>query len=153
MKYLVVSDTHGFTSRLLDIVDRHPDIDRLLFLGDGYTDFSALSAHAPHLITVGVKGNCDPHLCPLPPLRILEVEKRRILLLHGHNHGVKTSLLSLKYAAKEMGADIVLFGHTHAFYREEIDGMYFFNPGSLSAAPDRYAILDITENSVDFSVP
>jgi predicted phosphodiesterase len=37
---------------------------------------------------------------------------------------------------KKHGADIVVFGHSHIFFNEVIDGIIFVNPGS--AGPRRF---------------
>ena len=50
---------------------------------------------------------------------------------------MKQSLMGLYYNAKEMGADIVLFGHSHLYGAEMKDGILFLNPGSTMLADGR----------------
>jgi predicted phosphodiesterase len=64
-------------------------------------------------------------------------------LTHGHEWGVKGGLGALIAHAADVGADIVLFGHTHAPTLQTIAvgeqigktvlsrPMYLFNPGSI----------------------
>ena len=35
MRILVLSDSHGMPSRILDAVEAHPEAEALIFLGDG----------------------------------------------------------------------------------------------------------------------
>ena len=65
-------------------------------------------------------------------------------MCHGHKYNVKSSLLPITYKGKEVGADIVLFGHTHRAYLDEIDGMTIMNPGSVSG----YGIIEIIDDKI-----
>ena len=78
-----------------------------------------------------VCGNCD--LASLSPdeLLISPDDKNLIFAVHGHNHGVKYSLETLKKTARNKGANIALFGHTHSRYNEYDNGLYILNPGSI----------------------
>ncbi len=77
---------------------------------------------------------------------------KRFYMVHGHQYGVKMSLQSLYYRAKEKEADIVLFGHTHVPCCEQEDGIWLINPGSPSrprlAGKGSYALIDIKENEL-----
>ena len=64
--------------------------------------------------------------------QLIELENKKILMTHGHEYGVKSSLLNLNYRAKELGADIALYGHSHIAAIEKHDGIWFVNPGSVS---------------------
>ena len=57
---------------------------------------------------------------------------KKIFMCHGHRYGVKYSYNSIYYRGKEVGADIVLFGHSHLPIIEECDGLTLMNPGSIS---------------------
>ena len=39
---------------------------------------------------------------------------------------------NLRCRGKEVGADIVLFGHTHEPFKEEKNGIILMNPGSIA---------------------
>lgn len=124
-KALVLSDSHGLTKRLDDIVNRH-EVDLLIHCGD-----SELAHDSPHVNDfVIVKGNCDWDDA-FEEERIVEFEGLRIFVTHGHLYGVKSSLLKLQYRAKEVGADVVLFGHSHVAYCIQHDEQLFVNPGSI----------------------
>ncbi|HEX3032814.1 MAG TPA: metallophosphoesterase [Bacillota bacterium] len=146
MRIGVVGDTHGNLDKLILAVQRMGSIDLLLFTGDHYRDI--LRAELPEKLKVkAVRGNCD---LEGPDHELIEAEDHKILLLHGHQYGVKGSLNSLVYRAQELGADIVVFGHTHIPEIEREDGILIFNPGS-AARPrgasfyPTYGILTLSE--------
>ena len=56
MRILVLSDSHGHFYELMKIIDRHRDINKIIFLGDGERDFELLKKEKEILM---VKGNCD----------------------------------------------------------------------------------------------
>ena len=69
-----------------------------------------------------------------------------IFATHGHLSNVKREddFRTLIYQAKEAGADIALFGHTHYQYLAEHDGITLLNPGSAGYGYyPGYAILNI----------
>lgn len=128
MRIGVFGDTHGNLAKLALAVERMGTIDLLLHTGDHYTDL--LRAELPaHLEAIAVRGNCDQEG---PAEETIKAEGHKILLLHGHQYGVKRSLNSLAYRAEEVGADIVVFGHTHIPEIEWVNGILIFNPGSAS---------------------
>ena len=62
---------------------------------------------------------------------IFKIGDIRVYVTHGHLYDVKQSPMKLIYRAKELGANIVCFGHTHVLGAEYIDDIFFVNPGSL----------------------
>lgn len=140
MKILVFSDSHGNLSHMEAAVARtHPD--RILHLGDGWRDAQALYAEFPDTPLDQVAGNCD--IWPGGPTeKVLDIGGVRLLLCHGHTYGVKRTLLSGLYAARERGADLFLFGHTHRPFCETRQGVTLLNPGSIGdGARPSYAVL------------
>ena len=77
-----------------------------------------------------VKGNCD-FLLDYPNERVIEVLDKKILMCHGHLYNVKMELNTIFYRGKELGVDIVLFGHSHLCIIEKQDGLLLMNPGSI----------------------
>ena len=53
--------------------------------------------------------------------------------------------MDLIYAAKEQGADILLFGHTHMPMTDCDEGLHIMNPGSCAGYFASYGYIDITE--------
>lgn len=134
MQILVVSDTHGRSDRLCEVI-RRTRADVLLFLGDGLRDLSAIPDDT--LTIRAVRGNCDLYGADTPELRIETFGQYRIFLAHGHRYGVKYGLDALIATAAAAGADAVLYGHTHEPYcrvipaGEEYGGIILERPLAL----------------------
>ena len=120
MKILVVSDSHGKVDNLIRAVElTHPDY--VLHLGDCQRDLEKLRQTFPMLPMEGVPGNCDYGSCDQPE-RLIELGGVRILMLHGHTRGV--------WAARECGAQVLLFGHTHRPMVDNDGALLVLNPGA-----------------------
>jgi putative phosphoesterase len=147
MKVLIMSDSHGLTTEIDDIKNRHIDeVDFMLHCGD-----SELSAESSALMAFkGVKGNCD-FGSNLPEEIIEDLGDIVLYMTHGHLYNVKATLMNLKYRALEVNAKIACYGHSHIAGAEIIDGVLFINPGSIRLPVLRrqktYAILDM-ENTL-----
>ena len=145
LNFLIVSDTHGNEALLRRLLEAHRTVDAVFFLGDGLRELEDLLAEGGYPPVFSVRGNCDAEVSlyhrPREEEQILSFGGHRILLLHGHSVSVKLSLGSLLYRAREYGADVVLFGHTHdpeeGYLPEENGGpVWYFNPGSLGRPHD-----------------
>ncbi len=149
MKILVVSDTHGCTEYLRDVLIRYSArADMIIHLGDGEKDYNDLIKPNP-IETYFVRGNCD-FASTAPECELIEAAGKKIFFTHGYRYSVKYGLSSLKSAARSHGADIVLFGHTHIAHSEYEDGLYIVNPGSLgwrSQSPS-FALIDIVSSGI-----
>lgn len=139
MKLVVFSDSHGNVDYMeLAVQKEQPDL--VLHLGDLCRDFEALQRRMPTRVMQNVCGNCDG-FTETPEQRVLMVEGRRILMMHGHRYQVKNSYLAAMYAARELEADILLFGHTHVPYCEEVDGLWVLNPGSCGGRNPGHGVI------------
>lgn len=153
MKIAVISDTHRSsyeTNKILHIIE---EVDMIIHLGDNVEDAETLAGYFKGRI-ISVRGNCDFGSFA-PSERLEVVEGKKIFITHGHRYDVKYGLSNLKYKAEEVGADIVLFGHTHESLVEYEKGIWFINPGSASMPRDSsksIAILEIENSKVDISL-
>ena len=144
MEFLIFSDSHGSAQNMTAAIDRQIKTpDAVLFLGDGARDLDRL--FLCNIPIWAVRGNCDWSSSNYADKteRTLYFEGHTILLCHGHEWGVKGGMGALIAHAAEVGADIVLFGHTHTptlqtiAAGEQVKGitltrpMYLFNPGSI----------------------
>lgn len=129
MKILVVSDTHGDVKKVIDYIEDRGDIQKIFHLGD-YTGDAKLIYSMTGIEVVKVKGNGDYTDTSTLEDQLIEVEGHKIFLTHGHMYGVKTSLNSIFYKAKSLGAEVLLFGHTHTTLLVEHEGITIINPGS-----------------------
>ncbi len=128
MKVLVVSDSHGKVDNLIRAVElTQPDY--VLHLGDCQRDLEKLRQTFPMLPVEGVPGNCDYGSCDQPE-RLIELVGVRILMLHGHTRGVKSDVMRAVWAARECGAQVLLFGHTHRPMVDNDGALLVLNPGA-----------------------
>lgn len=122
---LIVSDSHGLTSELLQIKKQY-DADYLIHCGD-----SELDMDAPELKGyVKVGGNCDADT-RFPEEQMVDVEGIKLFITHGHHYRVKMNLMPLAYRAEEEQAQVICFGHTHIAGAEKHGNQLFINPGSI----------------------
>ncbi len=145
MKILVVSDTHGDFNSLLRAVKSQPDAEVIVHCGDGDEQVQLLKDTYKDKMIVGVQGNCDWNSF-LPSKETLKICGKKIFITHGHLYNAKMGLYKVVCAAREEGADILLYGHTHIAMNTYEDGLYVMNPGSCHGYMASYGILEITEN-------
>lgn len=146
MKILVFSDAHGNFSNARDAIIDHPEANAVIFLGDGAREFENLKNQFDMDFYI-LKGNCD--FADTHDLCLFEIfGGKKIYACHGHTHFVKNGLSDLKDAARSMGADIVLYGHTHVAKNIYDDGLYIMNPGSCSGYKASYGIIEITNAGI-----
>ena len=138
MKILVFSDSHSCPNRILKAVNAHNGkCDLIIFLGDGLKDLDVISTKYPEIPIIKVKGNCD-YFSSSDVLEesILDLDGIRVLITHGHKHGVKYGYETIIRYAYELEADAVLFGHTHVpcdkIEYVEDKKIHLFNPGSVA---------------------
>lgn len=150
----ILSDSHGDLELAEEAVSRMGGVDLLLHAGDYYHDALYLGERCG-LPVRGVVGNCDRGVNG-PQEELLELEGWRIYLTHGHLYGVKGGLLRLHFRARELGARIAVFGHTHVAQQEQVDGITLLNPGSIarSRLGDRgsFAMLELNESSFEIKI-
>ena len=129
-RVLVLSDSHGNVGNMIRAVKRE-EPDMILHLGDCVVDADALRREFPHITMVNVPGNCD--FSRGDTERLIDIDGYKVLMCHGHTDGVKMSYMHLELHAKEIGADLALFGHTHKLFYDKHNGLAMMNPGSIGA--------------------
>lgn len=147
MRILVVSDTHGDIRNLESVVRKHRDAEVVVHCGDGADEVLQIKMRFPDRMFICVRGNCD-FCCESPNVETITLEGKRLFITHGHIYNAKSGLLNLSFAAKEAGAQLVLFGHTHTPCNVYDEGVYFVNPGSLRGYKGSYALVDISEKGI-----
>lgn len=105
------------------------DSDLFIHLGDGMLEVIDVSKLFPHKDFVFVRGNTD--FITYKEERVVSAGGYRLFCTHGHNYNVSWELDSVIRRAHSKRCKIVLFGHTHVYKTECINGMYIMNPGSL----------------------
>lgn len=143
MKILVFSDSHRSRSGMYDAIEAHTP-NQVIHLGDLVEDAEDVSYAYPQLPFCMVAGNCDGWTTT-PAIRSITLAGKRVLLSHGHLWGVKGGYGGALSEGRKAGADILLFGHTHVPYCQQVDGMWVMNPGS---ARSTYGLITIEAGEI-----
>ena len=101
MKILVMSDTHRDTETMERVIEHWTDVDAVIHCGDSELAASYFESRSVHI----VRGNCDFDE-GFPEEVIVELGNEKILVVHGHRHNVKTTLMPLNYRAQEVQASL-----------------------------------------------
>ena len=148
MKILVFSDSHRARGGMLDAIDAHRP-DQVIHLGDLQSDAEELTYVYPKLPICMVPGNCDGWTMD-PLKKQITLAGKRILLSHGHLWGVKKGYEAAVADARAVGADILLFGHTHRALCQQLeDGLWMMNPG---ASRTSYGLIRIEQGQIHCSI-
>ena len=137
MKILVVSDTHGDCSRVIEVfqkLNKESPVDIIVHCGDYAADARELQARLG-IHVAWVKGNCDGGFSDTD-WSILETEAGNFIITHGHNEQVDFSKQNIYYKALENDCVGAIFGHTHRASYTEMDDIVLMNPGSLTKPRD-----------------
>jgi putative phosphoesterase len=150
MRVAVISDTHlpRFARRMPPFLARlRAEAPGLILHCGDFTALAEVAALEELAAFDGVAGNNDGEdiVRRFGRTKILEVEGRRIGLVHGD--GPRGTTLARARSAFSEPLDAVLFGHSHVPFCERLDGMWLVNPGSPTdkrrQARYSYAVIDI----------
>lgn len=153
MRICVISDTH-IPDRASDIpqkvLEELKSADMVIHAGD-FADISVLrKLRSLHNNVKAVWGNMDGQEIrnELPQKEILKIGKHKIGITHGF--GPPNKLIEfLKEAFKQDNVNLIIFGHSHSSFNEKVEGILFFNPGSLTdkifSAYNSYGIIEIND--------
>lgn len=145
MDILVFSDSHRSLSGMYAAIGRHQP-QQVIHLGDLMSDAEEVAGHYPKLPFCLVPGNCDGWTVSVPVKKQILLGGKSILLSHGHRWGVKTTYDAAIADARAVGADILLFGHTHQPLCQQLeDGLWMMNPGSARSS---YGLISIEDGTV-----
>lgn len=153
MRLIVVSDSHGNSHILHELVSRYTGkVDGFVHCGDSELN----SSHTIWNIMDTVSGNCDFDW-NLPDYYVNKKSEFPYLIVHGHQHGVRYSLEQLKTEAKQQGVNFVFYGHTHLLRFDKENDLFIINPGSIQQPRGElrektYCLLEATEDEVSIRV-
>ncbi len=147
MKFMFASDLHGssiYCEKMFEIY-RKENAEKLILLGDllyhgprndlpeGYAPkevIKMLNDNKKELLCV--RGNCeaevDQMVLEFPVLAdymIMYLEGRMAFITHGHKYNVEN-------LPPMNEGDLLIHGHTHVLTAEEINGIVYINPGSMT---------------------
>ena len=151
MKCIVISDTHGYIDTVKEAIRRNPDAEVVFFLGDGIEDIEFVAEDHKNIAWIAVRGNCDRSPVfrgsMVKAVDSITLEGKKIVLTHGNLYGAKSGLGGLISLAREEGADILLFGHTHTpceiYISEYEKPFYLFNPGAASGHGAGFGLIQL----------
>lgn len=152
MKVLVFSDTHRRYENFINQTKKLKDIDLFIHLGDMVEDAEIIKSelNKPFII---IRGNNEFNRDDIPLNEVIELEDVRIFLTHGHKEGVEYGLKNLVDKAKENNCTMAMYGHTHVYKDETINGVRILNPGSVgydrAGEYESYVVMDINGNDVE----
>ena len=134
MKVGVLSDSHVYALDDLPkkAVDRLRAMDLIIHAGD-YTGNKLLDELQELGDFKGVYGNMDPFdiKAVLPKSEVLELKEFRIGITHPSEGGTPFRL-EKKVRAKFDQVDAIIYNHSHWAKNEVIQGILYFNPGSIT---------------------
>jgi len=150
MRIGVIADTHVHRISELpsSLINELTRMDMVLHLGDFHSE-DLVNALKEISDFHGVAGNNAMHIPGLPEKDLVEVNGKRIGIIHGHGcvfpFGFKWGLMS-QFEGK---MDAILYGHTHSVRNTIEEGVLFFNPGSVCgrfpAMHRSYGVLTVGE--------
>ena len=148
-RLIIVSDSHGEVSKIDDILRKYENqYDYFFHLGD--RSFDMISFEDKVKNPVIISGNIEMQEVSGKNYGIyekqIEIEGLKVFATHGHRYSVHSTLLFIKKQARKIGANIVLFGHTHDKHLEFDDGILYFNPGALQN--NDYGLIEIKDGEI-----
>lgn len=128
MKIAVFSDTHGLVGPVIKLARAKAPFQAIIHAGDHYRDAGKIAAELK-VPCYAVVGNCD-ELDNGPRELVVTLAGCKIFITHGHLFRVKAKLDTLFYRARELEADVAVFGHSHIPINVRENNLLLFNPGS-----------------------
>lgn len=131
MKVGVLSDTHvpGTMPALPPVLfEIFRDVSLILHAGD-IVDLAVLDELRALAPVEAVAGNMDPEEAHrmLPAKKVIPIGKFRVGLIHGKfKIDIQRRMIRREFNA----VDLIVYGHSHAPFWGQEDGMLFLNPGS-----------------------
>ena len=131
MHALVFSDSHGRVKPMLDAVEIYrPDV--IFHLGDVVRDAEKIKQAFPKIPFYMVPGNSgDDSAVDDETEKLIQLEGKTVFYLHGHTQQVRGGLTHAVHQARDRGADLMLYGHTHVPLALDYDGILAVNPGAI----------------------
>lgn len=157
-RYLICSDIHrkleNFKYALAEASQE--GVEGVLIAGDTEVDEDVIRKLVQDIgaSLYIVKGNCDYGIKTEAPgfLTIDLPNGSKCLLTHGHRYYVKSDLFTLKEVADNLGAKLVVYGHTHEYCDSKMGDTRFINPGALCGSyftHASYILMTINGDYVD----
>jgi putative phosphoesterase len=146
MKIGLISDTHNYLDPR--VPELFAGVDHILHAGD--VGQSLLIVELEQIAPVtAVTGNTDEGL-PLRETELVTLGGKKFLVHHIVTPGVGSP--AIDRLLREDTPDVVMFGHTHKPYAQQVGSILFFNPGYAGRQrfelPRSVAIMEIQQGKI-----
>ena len=146
MKLGLISDTHDYLDPR--IPELFAGVDHILHAGD--VGRSLLIVELEQIAPVtAVTGNTDEGL-PLRETELVTLGGKKFLIHHIVTPGVGSPRIDRRL--REDAPDVVMFGHTHKPYAQQVGSILFFNPGYAGRQrfelPRSVAVMEIQQGKI-----
>ncbi|URM53216.1 metallophosphoesterase family protein [Mycoplasma sp. SG1] len=149
IRILLVSDNHGDRSMIKKVLQEEPHCSVKVHCGDSMMSYEAIKKD----FTYCVRGNNDIDL-KFPEFEIFKIYNWNIIVVHGDIITYKRSNHQEAYAkfAKQYNCNVLLHGHIHQLFDQEVDGVRIISPGSLayprSLVGKSYMVLELSKDKI-----
>ena len=150
----ILSDTHGYLEDIDLVLEAtaDQDIDMWLHAGDYGDDARYMQEHTD-IPVYAVRGNND-RVQPLEPReQLIPLEDTYIYMTHGHEVSYYNRIQKLIELGTDMGARLIVCGHSHFHEAKHIGDTLFVNPGSIALPRDgsggTFAIVTYEDGAFD----
>ncbi len=146
MKIGLISDTHDYLDPR--VPELFAGVDHILHAGD--VGRSLLIVELEQIAPVtAVTGNTDEGL-PLRETELVTLGGKKFLVHHIVTPGVGSP--SIDRRLREEAPDVVMFGHTHKPFAQQVGSILYFNPGYAGRQrfelPRSVAVMDIQQGKI-----
>lgn len=146
MKLGLISDTHNYLDPR--VVEIFAGVDHILHAGD--VGQPLLLAELEQIAPVtAVSGNTDEGLS-VRETEVISLGGKKFLVHHIVTPGLGSPRIDERLRTES--PDVVMFGHTHKPYAQEVDGTLFFNPGYAGRPrfdlPRSVALMEIADGKI-----
>lgn len=129
MKILAFADSHTDIDTMFCVVTKESP-DMVVHLGDHIADGMDLKNRFNDIPMHLVSGNTDGTYNNINE-KFLNISNKQLFITHGHLYNVKSGMAEIYRKGSDIGADVVLFGHTHKPYLSYAGGIWLMNPGRI----------------------
>lgn len=137
IKIGIISDSHHDLTAIDNAICLAPDVDCWIHAGDSISDTDYLSTVSQKQV-FAVPGNIDWFYTKNSEL-LVNIADIKVFITHGHRYNVKFGSNLLLERAKQLQADLVIYGHSHIGKIETFDDITIANPGSIAQPRDGLA--------------
>lgn len=136
MKVVVFADSHSDIDTMSIVIEaENPDM--IIHLGDHVIDGTELQKLYDEIPMELVKGNTDS-IDKYYSEKTFLINDKLIFITHGDQYEVEQGITDVLDRGVCVGADLILFGHTHKPYLQNTEGIWIMNPGRIGPTSRKF---------------